>query len=106
MINLKLKKEESRERESILMEEPSYPYGLCIQLENEQIEALGLQDMETVGEVVSIKGMAFVKSASIDNYEGEEKHSLSLQITDLEVVKKSEEQEKESKDISQTIYGG
>lgn len=94
------------ERESILMEEPQYPYGLCIELDNEQVQALGLQDMETVGEMVSFKGMGFVKRASIDDYGNELKHTLSLQITDLEVNKRTVEEEKESKDYSQAIYGG
>jgi hypothetical protein len=44
---------------------PVYPYGLCISLEDEQLEKLGLEgDLPEVGELVHLMGMARVTCAS------------------------------------------
>lgn len=66
------------------MEQPEYPYGLQITLENEQLKALGLTTLPAVGTTFSID--AKVEVCSVNQYEsnkGDERRSISLQITAL-----------------------
>lgn len=68
-----------------------YGYGLCINLDDDQVEALGINSPIKAGEVVTIKALAFVKRSeeSIDgDGDGEDAGTelrLSLQITDMEL---------------------
>lgn len=67
-------------------EGPRYPYGLCLHLDNETLEKLGLSDLPKIGSklkleaVVEVNGISANKSGSGENYK-----SLSLQITDMAV---------------------
>jgi hypothetical protein len=70
-----------------------YGYGLCLSLNSEQCEALGIASPPPAGTVVSVQAIAVVQSVteSVDD-DAEEKGeggsndvSLSLQITDMGV---------------------
>lgn len=70
---------------------PTYPYGLCISLDEETMEKLGMDgEMPSVGEVMQFTAMAKVTSASINEREKgdgtkEQCCRLELQITDMGV---------------------
>lgn len=70
-------------KESELMHE--YGYGLCINLEEEQCDALGITTLPAPGQVVMIRARAVVTRTRVENDgEGPENH-MSLQITDMEL---------------------
>ncbi len=73
-------------------EGPRYPYGLCICLEEESLQKLGIKNLPGVGESMMITAKVMINSTS----ENESQHSgirrsLSLQITDLELGKQKKE---------------
>jgi len=67
----------------------NYGYGLCIDLNDDQVEALGITNPIKAGEVVTIKAKAFVKrseeSVEDDGDDSGTELRLSLQITDMEL---------------------
>jgi hypothetical protein len=64
----------------------AYGYGLCLDLNDQQCEALGITKPMAAGSVVTISAKAFVRSATESAEEdGEPKVRMSLQITDMEV---------------------
>jgi hypothetical protein len=70
---------------------PTYPYGLCISLDEEILAKLGMSgDMPEVGEVMQFTAMAKVTSASMSEREKsdgskEQCCRIELQITDMGV---------------------
>jgi len=71
---------------------PRYPYGLCLSLEEESIQKLGLKNLPSVGQSMMIT--ARVEITSTGEYESQHgglRRSLSLQVTDLELGKSKKE---------------
>lgn len=70
---------------------PTYPYGLCISLEDESLEKLGLGgELPAVGEVLQFCAIAKVTSASMHEREKPDGTKdqccrIELQITDMGV---------------------
>mgnify|MGYP003624519999 CR=1 FL=1 len=83
MINMKKTEEMPEEYED--MDEPSYPYGLCITLDAEQLNKLGINTLPAVGGEMMIKAMAYVKSTSAYETQGGQDMSMKLQITDIDL---------------------
>jgi hypothetical protein len=87
MINMKSKPETEEMPGQIEGDEPQYPYGLCLHLEKDQLEALGITALPTVGSKMTINASVYVKSVSAYNTQsGEQDMSMSLQITDMEIT--------------------
>lgn len=63
--------------------DPEYPYGLCINLDEQQLAALGMKDLPKVGASITIEATANVTSVSENETQGGTRRSLSLQITEL-----------------------
>lgn len=70
---------------------PKYPYGLCISLDDETLEKLGLEgDLPAVGETMHFEAIARVTCASANESEGMDGATrmcrrVELQITDMGV---------------------
>jgi hypothetical protein len=70
---------------------PTYPYGLCISLDEEILAKLGMQgDLPEIGEVMQFTALAKVTSASMNEREKpdgskEQCCRIELQITDMGV---------------------
>jgi hypothetical protein len=63
-------------------EGPKYPYGLMIYLEDEQLNALGVDGLPEVGSEMLLSCMVRVTSCSVNEREGEDKTtSCGMQIT-------------------------
>lgn len=95
---------------------PAYPYGLCISLDEETLEKLGLDgDLPDVGEMVHLVCMAKVTSARQDESvaaDGSKKISrrVELQITHMAAEDEDredtlEEREGRDKAKSEAFYG-
>ena len=65
---------------------PDFPWGLCIHLDKDELEKLGIKEPPKVGTVLMLAAKVQVtrvsQSASTDRG-GEEQRSVDLQITDL-----------------------
>jgi hypothetical protein len=82
---------------------PVYPYGLCISLEDEQLEKLGLDgELPSVGDMLHIAGMAKVTSASENEREmsdgsKQKCRRIELQFTHLATENEDDEGEQEAR---------
>lgn len=80
---------------------PQYPYGLCISMEDDTLEKLGLgDDLPEVGEIVHLMGLAKVTSASSREEiqaDGTKKtcRRVELQITHLKAEDEDDEDAEE-----------
>lgn len=85
LINMKQKPEREEMPGEVETDEPMYPYGLCLNLDKEQLEKLGIMALPQVGAAMMVTAKAYVKSTSAYETQGGKDMSVSLQITDLEI---------------------
>lgn len=87
MVNMKMSSEEAKEQmEPTAADAPQYPWGLCLNLDDDALAKLGITDLPPVGTQLSIQALVTVTSTGAYQTQGQEKEaSLSLQITDMEI---------------------
>jgi hypothetical protein len=88
LVNMKMSSEERGEYtgQAIEVKEPTYPYGLSIDLDDGSMEKLGITALPKVGTEMMITAKVVVKSVSSNQYEGSDAESrMCLQITDMEI---------------------
>lgn len=90
MVDMALTPEESAEMVSpappTKPKGPRYPYGLCISLDNESMEKLGLdkEELPDIGDMIHFMAMATVTSVSSSKVEGgDDCCRVELQITNM-----------------------
>lgn len=102
MVNMK----QSRKKQEAMAspgqaEGPEYPYGLCLNLEKEEIEKLGLGTPKA-GATLMLHAAVEVKSVTVsDQADGKGYKSLSLQITDMALEKSGMSNE----EMANSLYG-
>ena len=82
-------------------EAPKYPYGTCLDLNDESLQKLGITKLPNVGEEVTIQAKAKVTRISAYVEQGGAEQCLGLQITDMDVSIPSQ-----SQSASDKLYGG
>src|SRR5215510_13082247 len=88
---MKIDPAEQKEKyaENVAIDAPIYPYGLCIRLDDEAMQKLGLTELPKVGKPVMITARAMVESVEQRQYsrdgKTESRDCMSLQITDLAI---------------------
>lgn len=103
LVNMKMSSEERGEYtgQAIEAKEPSYPYGLSIDLDDGSMEKLGITALPKVGTEMMITAKVVVKSVSSNQYEGSDAESrMCLQITDMEIGGENKKQDK-----AESLYG-
>lgn len=85
MINMKQEAEREEMPGEVEYDEPMYPYGLCLSLEQDQMEKLGITALPSVGTEMTITAKVFVKGTSAYETQGGKDMSMQLQITDMEI---------------------
>ena len=100
LIDMKLSKKEAKGDAPELSERPRYPYGLSLNLGEEEIEKLGIKDLPKVGDSKMVIAFVDVSSTS-DNksFDGKTRRNISLQITQMSI------EEKVGKDVLTKLYG-
>jgi hypothetical protein len=98
MINMKKTEDMPSEYED--MDEPAYPYGLCLKLTAEDMDKLGITALPKVGSEMMIHAKAYVKATSAYETQGGQDMSISLQITDLDL-----DGIERQKDQAEAMYG-
>lgn len=63
-----------------------YPYGLCIHLDRDELDKLGIKSLPAVGATMTMAGMVKVTRVSQSATGDDEYTSVDLQITDLGVA--------------------
>lgn len=75
-----------------------YPYGTSLHIENDLIDQLGIGEL-TTEDVVEIRAVAFINSKHENSRSsGENSKSMGIQITDLKIKRKVEE------DVTKILY--
>lgn len=65
---------------------PKYPWGLCLDLNDEVLKKLGITELPKVGTVFVIEAQAKVQSMNeSEQLDGDKEGRISLQITDMSV---------------------
>lgn len=96
MVSMKRTKEDKRadKMEHAPMEaiEPDYPYGLCIHMDGDEMEKLGIKTMPKVGDEISMmckcKVTRTMQTAS-EYTKDSDRRSIDLQITDIGLGEKA-----------------
>ena len=102
MVNLKTGTDTYQDEDGKTQTRDDYPWGLCIELNNETLTKLKATP-QSAGTEVMITAKAIIRSTSTRETEDGMQHNASLQITDMALSPVSGEQ---SKTAAQTLYGG
>jgi len=95
---VKIKKESSSSMGMTYCSDDSYyPYGTSISVEDDMIDELGASGM-SVGDVVEIRGYAFVDNKSESSSKNDSNKSIRFQLTSLKI-------EREDDDRIKQMYG-
>jgi hypothetical protein len=90
MVSMKRSAEDKRgdKMESAPMEAtaPDYPYGLCIHLDRDELDKLGIKGLPAIGTTMAMTGMVKVTRVSSSATGDDEYTSVDLQITDMGVA--------------------
>ena len=75
--------------------EESYPYGLRLRLENDELEKLGMKELPEVGKTCTITAEGVVESISSNQSKGSEgsRKSVEIQITKMATSKADSDKE-------------
>lgn len=78
------KKADAMEQAPIEARGPDYPYGLCIHMDGDELEKIGIKELPKIGEEWVIVCKCLVTRVSQDaSSTREEYKSVDLQITDI-----------------------
>ena len=102
MINMKQAAKREEMPGEIEADEPRYPYGLCIRLDKDSLEKLGITALPKVGGEMMITAKAVVKSTSAYDTQGGTDMSVELQITDMDV---GQTENAQNNDRASKLYG-
>ena len=104
LINMQKPVEREEMPGEIEVDEPRYPYGLCISLGKDELDKLGITALPKVGTEMTIMAKAYVKMTRAYETQGEgEDIGLELQITDMEI---QGNQQQRNAEASTMLYGG
>lgn len=112
MVDMKLPKEKSKDPgrgvavPSGQLEEPRYPWGLRMTLENEQLQKLPALDELTAGDEVTLCVRCRVKSVrSSEQDKGDESRSMELEVRKIGVEEGDMEAEKAAFESDENAAG-
>lgn len=88
LINMQMSAEEAQEQtQPTPADAPKYPWGLCLDLDDETLTKLGLNGLPAVGTEVHLVAKAVVTRTSEYESQGNESEaSMGLQITDMAIA--------------------
>lgn len=85
LINMKQKPEREEMPGEIDKDEPRYPYGLCLSLDKNSLEKLGITALPKVGGEMMITAKAKITGTSQYDSQGVSDMRVELQITDMNI---------------------
>lgn len=89
MVNMQMSAEEAKEQCGMPSpgNMPKYPYGLCLQLDDDALAKLGIQTPPVVGTKMMLTAVVEVTAVrSQQDQNGEDESSMDLQVTDMELA--------------------
>jgi len=101
LVNLKTGTDSYQDESGETKARDDYPWGLCINLDNDTLKKLGATP-QPVGTDVMITAKATIKSMSTREDGEGVRHDASLQITDMAIAPATGEPDKSA---AETLYG-
>jgi len=98
MVSIKREKDDSNKLTEC-SDQSHYPYGTSVNFDDDMLEELKVDDIE-IGEVVEVRGFAFLDSMSEHKDKEESNKNVRFQFTHIELTKPKGE-----KDVIKTLYG-
>lgn len=107
MTSMKMaKKEMEAKSEPAKMDQPQYPWGLKINLDNEALQKLGMKEMPKVGQKLMLHAKVEVTDAHASDVKGGKKNvSCGIQITDMALEGEGEEYEMKERMYGEGVKG-
>ena len=96
LVDLKMSKKDMAEEASPMADQSQYPYGVCLNLDTDELKKLGIKDLPAVGDEYHIHAVGEVTSVSEQDTGSGESRSLRIQITMLQLVHEDESEAEES----------
>lgn len=94
---VKIEKESSSMGVTCCSDENHYPYGTSISFDDELVDELGIESL-AVGDVVEVRGFAFVDSKSEHSSKDHSSKDIRLQMTQVKITR-------ETDDVVVKLYG-
>lgn len=93
LVDLKLSKKDQKEEMSpSTAEPPEFPYGLCLNIDKDELDKLGIVDLPEVGEEFTINAIGCVTAVHSSASGNGKSAGLSLQITKMELTPEGEDE--------------
>ncbi len=89
LVSMKRSKAEMTKDDSSALsdEQPDFPWGLRITLNDEQIKALGIKALPAVGAKCAIEATGMIQSVSDESVDGGESNQrIEIQLTDMAIA--------------------
>lgn len=84
MVSMKLSKADQKEEMSpVSATPPQFPYGLCLRLDGDELDKLGITTLPAVGDEFHIQAVGCVTSVAELNRADAESRNIEIQITML-----------------------
>jgi len=77
--------QQKKEADSMVTDKPVYPWGLCVELNEDALQKLGMKDLPDVDDSMTLTARVVVTSVSSNATTDGENRRVSLQITDMEL---------------------
>lgn len=104
LASMKLDPKEQKKEADIAYDKPLYPWGLCVELNEDALTKLGIDKLPDADEDMTLTAAVTVTSVSARANADGEQRSLSLQITALALGPTMAPDQNESAD--KKLYGG
>ena len=103
MVSMKMSAEEAKEYSGTAPsadDAPEYPCGLCIDLNDDALEKLGIVELPAVGTEMTLVAMVVVtRTGAYQTHGAEREACMGLQITDMELKRQP------TRDLAKSLYG-
>lgn len=88
------------------LNQPDYPYGLCISLDQDTLEKLNMEDEDVcIGDMIHLHAMAKVTSVSrTDNETFGPQCRIELQITNIAPLEDESDEDDEEESVLSKLY--
>lgn len=88
MVNMKMSAKEAQEwTQPTPADAPEYPWGLCLDLDEESLTKLGITSLPAVGTTMTLQALVTVTRTSSSSTQGDgQRLSMGLQVTDMEIA--------------------
>ena len=108
MANMKMAKADTKDMPCVAgsSDAPSYPYGLCLRLDNASLAKLGIGALPKVGAKMRISAMGVITSVSQHESKNRDDRNVEIQIQELAVENQEPPTAAERRESARSNFNG